>query len=300
MTRADAQSAVRKLLKIPSQHRRFSCTRADADRVFGIDGDLMDLLMDLGLPYKGGRRDTIFDPVDLENIGLDLHLHSANWASMRVWARSMKNPEQLENSSCEMHISWKCRNPGHEGECRFALSPQLRRVAGSEENHANEEMLVTAHLANDAREFDESFRAVALEAQSLTFHRLPHELAMDMGFLEETRLADCRSASRYLVRFARAAGLPAQPASGYFVAGPFPIPHAWFEIGVGKRWYAADPYWLNTLHRWGIADPDRWPLNSSPRGLLWRLDRILTLTRPLVTDRSRRASVDLMARRTPS
>lgn len=284
---------------VPDAFRRLLCTSAEALRVYGIGPVLLQELMDLGLPHSGHGEATCFDRFDLENIGLDLRLPSKNWSTLRLWARQLTGPDISDDPSCQVRVSWRCPDPGHDGECRFTLSPQLRAVVGcaAQDMTVAGSLTIDGLLEDESCDFGEAFCAVVEAVQALTFHRLPASLAKDEGFLAETRLADCRSATPHLVRVAASAGLAARPASGLFVGVPFPAPHAWLEVKTQERWVAADPFFLMALQRWGVLDAASWPITLSPRKVLWRLDSTASMEVPLVLHGEGRAHISLMALR---
>jgi hypothetical protein len=67
-----------------------------------------------------------------------------------------------------------------------------------------------------------------------------------------------------------------RPSAGFLVAEPFLADHTWFDVKVDGRWIPADPFFLNTLHHWGVLDSDEWPLHVAPRNVLWRLSSTMT------------------------
>lgn len=277
-----AQEAVLRALKIPDKYRKFSVSPVTARRVYGISDEMLPLLLDLGLPCKGVAEDVIFDPFDLESIALDLGLPSSQLTAMRMWARSLKGTKVVERGFYEMTLSLHCPEPGHEGDCDFLLSPHLAAALEEDERPDSEHVVVRVAVPSEIFDFDASFDPVAQEAQRLIFHRIPAGLSRDLGFLRETGMADCRSASRHLIRIATGAGLSVRPASGFFVGAPFPSTHAWFEIQVDGRWTAADPFFLNTLHSWNILSPVDWPVTRSPQCIVWHLEQAPELAMPLV------------------
>jgi hypothetical protein len=277
-----AREVVSRVLHIPDRYRDFSVLPVAARRVYGIGDAALSMLLDLGLPCRGAGEDAAFDPLDLENTALALGLPSSQMAAMRLWSRSLTGTQVVDRRLCEMTLSLNCPGAGHEGDCDFSLSPPLAAAMGRDEHLAEHHVVTRVAMSSGIHDFDESFDAVAEEAQRLVFHRIPGALASDLGFLRETGLADCRTASRRLIEVATATGYEARPASGFFIGAPFPCTHAWFDLWVDERWIAADPFFLHTLHRWGILSPADWPVRRSPQGIVWRLELAHELTMPLV------------------
>ena len=252
-------------------------TRAEARTVYGVDSKLADVLIDLGLPCLGGGDQVRFDPLDLENLGLDLRLPSASRAAMSLWSRSFKDPARLATARCTVQISWSCPEPGHtargdhDGDFTVSSLIEGQSVGPFSHDRSGWKTELDVPLLNDDHVFRDGFSSLIEEAGKLHFHRLTPELAQDMDFLRRHRIADCRSANIYLAGVAAEAGFAVRQASGYFVGSPFLVPHIWLEIDVSGRWVAADPFFLQTLAHWGVVDADHWPPARSPRNVLWRV-----------------------------
>ncbi|MFF9350159.1 transglutaminase domain-containing protein [Streptomyces sp. NPDC014734] len=288
--------AVAKVLLVPGRYRRFSVPRTAARREYGVNGELLDKLLDLGMPSHGTGADITFDSLDLENIALDLRLPSSQVAAMRLWARSLTGPKVPRLGLCEITLSLNCPEPGHRGNCGFSLSSHLAERMDAPRHPESEQLSFQFFAPAENHDFDADFTPVVSEARSLTFHRIPDELVTDMGFLKETGLADCRSASRRLLDVAEDAGYAARPAAGFFLGAPFPCTHAWFEVRVGERWQAADPFFLDTLHHWGILSPEDWPLTRSPKRIVWRIESEHELSMPLIRHGKRPMAAAVAAR----
>jgi len=132
-----------------------------------------------------------------------------------------------------------------------------------------------------------SGRQLVFAATELTFNHLPAALAADLGFLCETRLADCR----HLVRVGTEAGLTVHPVSGLFLSVPFSNLHSWIEMEAAGRRLTAVPFFLTTRGRWGVLDPAEWPAERCPLGAYWPLG---AYERPLLTHRETPVHVSLM------
>ncbi|MDN0197619.1 hypothetical protein [Streptomyces sp. S.PNR 29] len=277
-----ARDVVTRALKVPDKYRNFSVSPAGAHRVYGISEALLSMLLDLGLPCAGVAEDAAFDPLDLENTASALGLPSSQMAVMHLWARSLARAKALQRECCEITLSLNCPEPGHAGDCDFSLSCHLAAALGGPERPEGDHVVARVVMPSEIYDFEAPFDVVAKAAQRLVFHRIPEELGCDLGFLKETQLADCRSASRYLSQVAADVGYASRPASGFFIGAPFPCTHAWFDIRVDDRWTAADPFFLNTLHRWNILTPEDWPVTRSPQNIVWPLEEAHELTMPLV------------------
>ncbi|MFD6530881.1 transglutaminase domain-containing protein [Streptomyces sp. NPDC060184] len=290
-------SVVDKVLLVPDEHRSFSTGIDEATRLYGIDAETMENLLDVGLPCIGTGPDLLFDALDLQNIGLDLRLPSSQWAGMRLWSRSLRSSRHFATNIREVGMDCKCPEPGHEGSCDFKLSSRMADHALTTKGAPKDgKILLEAHLSDRSYDFGAAFDPVVGCAQELRFHKLTENLAGDPGFLRETKLADCRSASRHLVRLATEAGFVARPASGIFIGVPYPILHVWFEVEIDSSWIAADPFFLHNLQQWGILRVEDWPLSHSPRNVLWRLNSTYEMNFPLAFHRGQGIPVGMTAR----
>jgi hypothetical protein len=269
------KQAVDRALVKPEWCRSYSVSPAEARTLYGVNSELVDTLIGMGFPYRGRGHRVTFDPLDLENLGLDLELPSASRTAMSLWARTFKNPARLATARCTVRISWSCPVPEHTGDCGcdFTMSPRIESRSAGLAAHDSSDWNVDldVQLSNDDHVFQDGLAALVEEAEKLHFHRLSRELAQDMDFLREHRIADCRSASIHLADVAAEAGLVVRQASGYFVGAPFLVPHIWLDVDVNGQWIAADPFFLQTLARWGVVNPEDWPPTRSPRNVLWRI-----------------------------
>ncbi|MFB8033703.1 transglutaminase domain-containing protein [Streptomyces sp. NPDC056004] len=294
--------AVARARTVPDRFRSYTATAGDASRAYAISADLLEELLDLGLPGKTSGGNILLDPVDLENCSTNLRTDSPQWAVLNIWKKHLGSPRSVDGGTCEIRIAWRCPTPGHPGDCAYLVDPRLTDPEAARAHHqtSSTTLTITANVAGQAHDLGESFKDVAGAAQEITYHKLPDALASDLRFLQDTGLADCRLAGLHLTAVAQEAGFTARAAQGYFLGIPFPAPHAWFEVRVGRRWVAADPFFLNTLHQWGVMDARTWPLTHSPRNVFWRTGVTPPATAPahtpLVLHLGRPAPASLMAR----
>ena len=71
-TTEQAVTWVRRLKAIPDRLRQFDVTDRDAHRVYGIDGNLLDILNETGLPCAEDAGGRLWDRFDLSNLSLYL------------------------------------------------------------------------------------------------------------------------------------------------------------------------------------------------------------------------------------
>ncbi|MFD0340147.1 transglutaminase domain-containing protein [Streptomyces sp. NPDC127117] len=243
-------------------------------QIHQVDDELLKILIERGLPYAKHGGEYWFDRTDMENIGLTLRLPCPRYSGMRWWSRCLETMKTDEVRRYDLKIAAKCPEPGHEGNCEFCMTSQLEAAAlpGSTRMTGSGSFVAQVDL-NAAEKFFEGAHADLLELlEPLDFHLLPYLTPLTPEFAEETGLADCRVAARILLSEAAARGLTARPASGYFMAAPFPMKHAWIQFEIDGEWVSADPFLLKAFAEWGIVDPKVWPQNRSLHGILWTIE----------------------------
>ncbi|MEU7575500.1 hypothetical protein [Micromonospora sp. NPDC049240] len=295
------QVVMSRLREVPDAYRRFAAGAPEARRVFGIGADLLAQLIDLGLPHQRRGGELRLDAFDLENISTGLRLRSPQAMTMRQWKHALASRRRPGGADCLVTVEWRCPAPGHRDGCDFALSDLFTPVSRIDEKHepARGSVVLQAEPSDHAIRFGAEFHPVLAAAARLTFYKLPPQLSNDLSFVRRTGLANCRLACQHLLDTAAAAGVNARPAAGLFLGALFPFRHIWIEVEVGGRWVAADPFFLETLRRWGVVDRPDWPADQSPRGILWRLLNASSIDEPFVTHRGCEASVSVSARWVP-
>jgi hypothetical protein len=293
---------VHRVCAVPDRFRVFSVPGPEVMRQFGLDDELLASLLDLGLPHRGAGPDRRLDPLDLENIGSGLGLMSPQEIIRRRWARSLRAVRQESSGAYQLRISWSCPWPGHPGPCRFTAGPRLSvLVPGVDDGSLGGTVLTgLSEPLRCAHDFGPGFAPVVAAARRLVFHRLPPELVTDLGFLAETGMADCQLGNRHLMLVAREHGFDVRSAAGFFIGAPFPARHVWFEVRSCDQWIPADPFFLDTLARWGVLSAEDWPLDHSPRNVLIRLEATDSIGAPLVLHGDQPAPVTVVARWTPT
>lgn len=275
----DVRQVVERIKMVPDAERTFSQSLDDAARTHRIGTELLAQLLDLGLPSRGSGTRLTFDDLDLANVGVNLGLPCPRRMAMRWWAKALAKTAPGSRSRYSIEIALRCPEPAHPASCRYEVNPALTVATrpGSARYLDPATYAFDVDLACDEHSFDAAFAPLIQEATRIRFHLLPRKregrltVGMDLGFLAETGLADCRLATMYLARVGKRLGLPVRPCLGYFVAPPYAQEHAWIDLEVDGRWWAADPFLLHSLAGWGIVDPAQWPPHRSPEGFMWRL-----------------------------
>jgi hypothetical protein len=289
---------------IPDQYRLYTESLGDAGQVHQISEELLEQLLDLGLPCRADPSGYRFDRKDLENVGLALRLPSPRYLAMQWWSRSLEVDVPAQRRKFSLRMSPKCPNPGHSGPCTFAVSSHVAAAAvpGSLVTTRAGKSTVQAvdvSIDNRAMTFDGVYSDLFDRLDALTFHIIPAAMPTETAFARETGLADCQIAARLLVEEAAEVGLRARPASGFFMAYPFPMRHVWVEFWLSDSWWPADPFLLRWLDKWGIVDGERWPVYRSPAGLLWRLDTTELILVPVIYHGAKAVDCSLVMRKNP-
>ncbi|MED7952568.1 hypothetical protein [Streptomyces sp. BE303] len=268
------EEVVERILRVPDGYRGFTTPQAALQKVYGVPGELLELLLDAGLPHRGSGDERRFDVFDLENVTVELELNSPSWMLMRTLGRAFDGGLGRSRNEYRFRTTGRCPEPGHSGACDFAPGSMLDAATGSGEvtwdGPASFVRQIT--LPDEEYWFDDSVLPLFASVDRLFFHLLPHALSTDVGFARETGLADCRLAGHVLLDEAGGTGVRVRGASGLIMSAPFPLQHMWVEVEVDGRWTAADPFFLRTLARWRIVDSRAWPAHRSPRRIYWAVE----------------------------
>jgi hypothetical protein len=200
---------------------------------------------------------------------------------MRLWPRFLNLARQNAGSVYEFTARATCPQPGHAGLCDFRFNSNIKSDLKVDRISRQVFQFLGSPLSG-GYDFGESISPIIAEACRLQFYLLPSELTYDMKFLNDSGLATCRSATLWLTQVAARNGIEARPAVGLFVSVPYSVMHVWLEIHVSDGWKHADPFFLNSLARWGVIQLSDWPLSHSPRSAFFRLASGTILDEPLV------------------
>jgi hypothetical protein len=213
---------------IPDEYHVADTDRAEAERMLNCSPADLDRMILSGLPVRGDR----FDSRDLFNFGLYSGTgrttpEMAFTFALR-WMRS--TTEQLlapRTSRFSLRLTCSCdtatlappRADRYGGEVRdvVATGTSLAATIGTAGALAP---LRSPALVSLLREF---------AALGLRWMKLPDALREDEDLVVTHGVASCESASRYLVRRCREAGIPAVTRIGW-VIGMLDLVHAWVEV----------------------------------------------------------------------
>lgn len=230
MTDTDVLSAELELVsariaRIPDTYRRFSESEERTRRFYRIPPEDLERLLDLGLPHRADATGRLFDDNDLKSVSMALRTRSPQRAALKAMADALVAGQAPETIRRGVTLQAHCPDPGHEGLCGFTLAdevaraPQTSRVRCVDPRRFDIDVRVQG---GPARHLDltEPERRLAAEASRLRFHRIPYVLNLDLGFLADTGLADCRLATFFLAARGRELGIPIREATGLFLARP--------------------------------------------------------------------------------
>jgi hypothetical protein len=262
---------LRRVQLVPDRFKVFNEGDVEAKRKHGIDAGLLATLTELGLPAVSTGTGLRYDSLDLANVSLALALPSPRFMAMRGWSAAIRSASNAKPTTYVLSVEPHCPT-AHEGPCVIEAAPHIREQP--EYSRSPEGAItLTRHVpAQLTREFPEAAALTSL-IQHVHFHLLPDELRADVAFLRETHLADCGLAARYLVREATALGLTARLSFGLFIALPYSVPHAWFDLFLDDQWVPFDPHLLNVMTGWGLLPAEQWPPHRSIGGAAWRLSK---------------------------
>jgi hypothetical protein len=264
------KSVVERILLVPGKYRNFNISVQMAGELYCVSGDLLDQLLDLGLPHVGSGKDRRFNAADLENVGNALGLHFPGWRALRLLAITfggMRSPGA--EISYQVRASSKCPDPQHDGPCAVAPSPSLLSSGAQVLDCDSSGVTAQVNLPAFSQPLGTAIEPLVEIAKALTFHLIPNELMADVGFAAETGLADCRLSTAVLFANRGLIDLPVRTARGMIMSVPFMMRHTWPEIYVDARWKSIDPFFLNMLARWLIIDARICPPDTPTENVYW-------------------------------
>lgn len=288
-------AVVERARRIPTQYREFRRTREDAAWRHKIDDSTLQTLLDMGLPADGSGAHVLLDELDLVNASLAMRLPSVRMLALRSW-RGALTALDAGAARYSLTVRPQCPNPAHGTDCRWVFTRTLVDAANDGNGSLEAtELNVDRFVLGRPPLLTGEHRAAIERSLPLDFYLLPPELRNDLGFVRETRLADCVLAARLLLDEARSYGVRTRFSQGVFLSSPFSIVHCWTEFEVDGSWLPVDPHLLRTLSRLGLLDPRIWPSHRSLGDAAWRVhdDDI-----PFATDGGQKADVSLSTRRT--
>jgi hypothetical protein len=270
--RGELHEAITRIRLMPDAVRQFTVGTGQAAAGYDVDGELLDLLCAAGLPVRGAGDERRFDPLDLQNVALDLNLGSRYRRMLGWWVRELERPTG-DTAAYRLDYGVECPAQGHPSPCRYGvLLPVDRRIRKDVPDPspcviAN----ATFSLLRRWPPLPPTVIDLLDEVRTVRFMRLPLALQDDLDFIEAYRLGDCLGVARLLVRQARQRGLAARFCYGRALTPPVSTGHFWAELHIEGVWIPVDPVFIDALRRWGVMHIDRWSPYHSLGGILGRL-----------------------------
>ncbi|MDQ4040752.1 MAG: hypothetical protein M3141_03275 [Actinomycetota bacterium] len=258
------EEVVARTRMVPSSVRGFGVEPKLAQKVCGVGPQLLEQLLDLGLPSRkiGGQR--TFDGVDLANVAVHLGLPSLQLHVIGLWGRTLEAACSGPTARYEIEYQARCahcQKPG--GSYTFFVPPGRRAVTRGGRPYRMDVERPTEWPALPA--------AVAPITKFLSefwIWGLPEQLRNDLGFARETRLGGCSTAAMLVNEKGAEEGLEMRLRFGLMLVVAYASGHYWNEVRVGDEWVPYDPFLLQTLIRHTGLDPVEWPETRSPGALL--------------------------------
>jgi hypothetical protein len=229
-------ASLRALVPVPDPHREETVDRAAALRLLRCSPDVLDRLVDAGLPHAGPDDAPRFDSHDLYNLALSsgsrrsvaelttsivIRLTQAEpeaWLQPRRWRLSleMRCPRGDE---CGGDPEWRVWLPGRDA----AEQHRGRESVRAETEFATHGERRTLHAAALRNAFEE---VVATRR----FQSLPDALETDIAHLESAAAINCVGAGVLLAHRARRQGFEAVARKGWLLGMLGVLPHGWAEV----------------------------------------------------------------------
>ncbi|HEX8053288.1 MAG TPA: transglutaminase domain-containing protein [Thermoleophilaceae bacterium] len=260
--------SLRELVPIPEPYRDESMDRAAALEVLRCPEEVLDRVVAEGFPSSGEGEAQRFDRRDVYNLAL----HSGSgrslpelgvaflgrlgregeqaWSEPRTWriGAQIRCPRR---EGCGADPAWAFGRPVPEelgGELAESAPPggsdpdaDVYEWSG-EPGSASLSATIATRGSVERLVSDEVRDAFMAVVEDYRFQVLPPALRTDLDSVERIRAADCIAATGVLVRDCRAAGLEAEPQSG-FLLGLFGFGgHRWVRVRDSDgRWKSLDP-----------------------------------------------------------
>ncbi|MFE0420076.1 hypothetical protein [Streptomyces tendae] len=271
--------ALRDLVPMPENYRRFEVDRAGALALLGCRAPVLDALVAAEIPHTGSGDAVLFDYNDLANVALySGAVTSVPLAGQRMMIRYASSAPDTWAAPRSWDVEWqlRCRNPECPGgQWRVALPTPEVFGGRTDELHCDQESVtengvltvvdspavrLTGRISTVGRRtplrsavarrlFDDTL-AELLDGRC-RFQWMPTLLHLDRAAVEGTRIMDCTVCALRLQRQARAEGLTVRTRRGRFL-GILDAEHSWLEVlDEDDVWKPIDPIiaFLSLRHR---------------------------------------------------
>lgn len=267
----DLDRWIARLRAIPDEHRELTVGPAQAEREFGVDGELAEELTRRGLPCARGDDGPLLWSSDLQYIGLRLGCARLYEGALNRWVGALT----AFSARAATPLAIRCTAYAPPGTTIELLAPDGQRVRAKAGPRGSSPLGFEATMRGDVSlpaELERALAELLADIAGYDFCWLWPPLETDLAFARRTRLANCRSAAGVLVEEAPRLGVEARLAYGLLVAPPYSTPHNWSEVRAEDgSWVPLDPLLLSLLKRFSELDAADWPPHRSPGAILLRL-----------------------------
>ena len=253
---------VKRTQLIDRRFKTFTVNAIQAGSVYGLDNELAERLVRLGLPCALNNDELCFDEYDLHNIALFLRLPSIYRQAMQTWANT------LDAVSSGRYGTFKVDGLLLGGAGRLETQARVLGGVGDGREHAIAigKSLLSVEVAIEFNwpETPVELQEVLLSLVETTdFCFLPEEVQTGSGFARSHGLADCVVGASWLMEECRKRDFEARTRGGLFLAEPLSFPHSWVEVRIGDRWVPYDPLLLRLIAEHTSLTAESWPLARS-------------------------------------
>lgn len=228
---------------VPDDGRRFVVTANVASRQYGFSAEVVEQLLELGMPVLRQDSELYFDAYDLANVSLHMGFSSIQRLAMRTWTKTLKMCEQGVRTTATIDVVLADEPPS---QFQLIMVPQDIRAIGP--------------ILSLLEEFGQ-----------LRFFMLPEVCRWDIDFISTNKICECGGASKWLVTRALNQGLEARQCFGLLIAEPYSTGHYWTEFRIDGEWVAFDPVLIGLLQMVTRLTASDWPIHRSNNFALHRL-----------------------------
>ena len=236
------------LAQVSDDYRNFSLDAEVAGTRYGLRPNLLERLIESGLPHRRREDGMYLDAMDVSNIGLHLRLPSIQRLAMRSWAQTLRRSDAAPCIEADIAIHPMSAPP-------------------------DAEPLKTLHVALNSSAPPLPSEAIPLLEDMLgfAFFMLPEHYRWDTEFISRHHICDCGGGSKLLHIRAQELGLTVRHCFGLLIAEPYSTGHYWVEFLIGDEWIPFDPLLIALLHHVAGLPAATWPPLRSTRVAFHRL-----------------------------
>lgn len=260
---------IERMRSIPDEERDFSADVNWAAQYLTMPVDVLEILVQAGLPVNDVAGERRFDPRDLVSASYAHGGRSTYRDSMRLWARQLRSLSEAAASYSVRYVG-SCPEPGHPGSCDWEFRASESGFSRHDDDDSPEFSFTVLRPPPSSRA-SEHIAALFDRYADVSFHALPPALRNDTTVVRELHLAECSAMARTIVEDAAAFGIEARTAFGLIVATPFSSSHTWVEFRVDDKWIPYDPFLIRTMQAWNVRGAEDLDPHMALDGFVLRL-----------------------------